>query len=95
VGYAYASPWAGRCSYRFSVETTIYLNVKAKGRGIGSELYSELIKKLKALNYHVIIGSITLPNEASVALHEKFGFEKVAHYKEIGFKYNRWLDVGY
>lgn len=95
LGYAYASPWAGRCSYRFSAEVTVYLNVNAKGKGIGSKLYSELLTQLKALNYHVVIGGVTLPNVASVALHEKFGFEKVAHYKEIGFKFDRWLDVGY
>jgi phosphinothricin acetyltransferase len=47
------------------------------------------------LNFHVLIGGISLPNDASIALHEKFGFEKVAHFKEVGFKFNRWIDVGY
>lgn len=95
IGYAYASKWAGRCSYRFSSEITVYLDVNCKGRGVGTQLYTALIEQLKTLNYHVIIGGITLPNLASERLHEKFGFEKAAHYKEIGFKFNQWLDVGY
>lgn len=47
------------------------------------------------MDFHAIIGGIALPNNASVALHEKFGFEKVAHFKEVGFKFNKWIDVGY
>lgn len=95
IGYAYASKWAGRCSYRFSVEVSVYLDINQKGKGAGTKLYAELIQQLKELNYHVVIGGMTLPNAASQALHERFGFKKVAHYKEIGFKFQQWLDVGY
>ena len=58
-------------------------------------MYSELIVSLKAENYHVLIGGLTLPNDASVKLHESFGFEKVAHFKEVGYKFNEWHDVGF
>ena len=65
------------------------------GRGIGSNLYAELFPILQARGIHAVMGGIALPNEASVALHEKFGMRKVAHFKEVGFKLDRWVDVGY
>jgi phosphinothricin acetyltransferase len=95
VGFAYASPWKARSAYRFSVETTVYLTQASVGRGIGSILYGELIASLQNLNVHAVIGGISLPNEASIALHQKFGFEKVAHFQQVGFKFNQWIDVGY
>ncbi|WP_037459523.1 arsinothricin resistance N-acetyltransferase ArsN1 family B [Shewanella sp. HN-41] len=95
LGYAYASRWKSRCAYRFSVESTVYLSQDAIGNGIGSRLYKALIERLRDLSIHSIIGGIALPNAASVALHEKLGFEKVAHFKEVGRKMNRWIDVGY
>lgn len=95
VGYAYAAPWKTRSAYRFSVEITVYVAPGNLGRGIGSMLYSQLFAILQTLGVHAVIGGIALPNEASVALHEKFGLEKVAHFREVGFKFNRWMDVGY
>ncbi|MBI5894920.1 MAG: N-acetyltransferase [Desulfobacterales bacterium] len=95
AGYAYASKWKGRCAYRFSTEVSIYINPVHVRHGIGTEIYSRLLPTLKHLGIHVAIGGIALPNEASVALHEKFGFVKAAHFKEVGFKFNRWIDVGY
>jgi L-amino acid N-acyltransferase YncA len=95
VGYAYASKWKGRCAYRFSVETTVYLAPDSIGRGIGTELYQALLTHLKALGLHVAIGGIALPNAASVALHEKLGFRRVAQFSEVGFKFGKWIDVGY
>jgi L-amino acid N-acyltransferase YncA len=95
VGYAYAAPWKVRAAYRFSVEITIYLAPDNVGRGIGSLLYSRLISSLQTLGAHAVIGGIALPNEASVALHERFGFQKVAHFQQVGFKFNRWIDVAY
>jgi phosphinothricin acetyltransferase len=95
LGYAYASKWKSRCSYRFSVESTIYLDQAATGRGIGTQLYTVLIAGLKQDNYHGIIGGVALPNEASVALHQKLGFQKVAQFKEVGWKFDKWIDVGY
>ena len=63
--------------------------------GIGSKLYEQLITDLKKLSMHSLIGGIALPNAASVALHEKFGFRKVAHFEQVGRKFDRWIDVGY
>jgi L-amino acid N-acyltransferase YncA len=95
LGYAYASPWKSRCAYRFAAESTVYLAESATGRGIGSRLYEALLADLRGRSLHSVIGGVALPNAASVALHEKFGFEKVAHFKQVGWKFNRWIDVGY
>ncbi|SDX83654.1 phosphinothricin acetyltransferase [Lutibacter oricola] len=95
VGYAYASCWKDRSAYDATVESSIYLNENSIGKGIGKKLYQHLLDYLKANNFHIVIGGISLPNEASIAIHEKFGFEKVAHFKEVGFKFNKWIDVGY
>jgi phosphinothricin acetyltransferase len=95
VGYAYAAKWRERFSYRFSVEVTAYLSKGHGGKGLGSQLYQTLFESLKDKGIHSVIGGITLPNDASVALHEKFNMKKVAHFTEVGFKFDRWLDVGY
>lgn len=95
IGYAYASQWKGRCAYRRSVEVTVYLSPAHVGKGAGSRLYDVLFEKLKSLGYHTIIGGISLPNPASIKLHEKFGMERTAHFKEVGFKFGKWVDVGY
>ncbi|MCF7688871.1 MAG: GNAT family N-acetyltransferase, partial [Cephaloticoccus sp.] len=95
TGFAYASPWKGRCAYRFTVESTVYLAPDAFGRGLGTKLYSALIEAVQSLGQHSVIGGIALPNAASVALHEKLGFHKVAHFEQVGWKFNRWIDVGY
>lgn len=95
VGYAYATKWKGRCAYRYSVESTVYLAPDAGGRGWGTKLYRELFARLRAARIHAVIGGISLPNPASVALHEKLGMKKVAHFPEVGFKLGRWVDVGY
>jgi L-amino acid N-acyltransferase YncA len=95
AGYAYSAPWHKRAAYRNSVETSIYLDHSAIGSGVGTELYRHLLTDLTERKRHVAIGGIALPNDASVALHEKFGFEKAAHYREVGRKFDRWIDVGY
>lgn len=95
IGYAYASIWKVRSAYRYSAELSVYIDVNHKGRGIGSELYKHLIDELRQRDYHSVIGGIALPNDASQKLNEKYGFNKVAHYKEIGFRHNKWVDVGY
>jgi len=95
VGYAYATVWKARSAYRFSVESTVYLSQSFAGRGIGTQLYQALIADLRGRNVHCIVGGIALPNPASIALHEKLGFSKVGQFKEIGWKFGRWVDVGY
>jgi phosphinothricin acetyltransferase len=95
VGYAYATKWRVRHAYRHSVESSVYLAPAAERRGVGTALYEALLERLRAGGYHLVIGGIALPNAASVALHEKMGYEKAAHFKEVGYKFGRWLDVGY
>lgn len=95
VGYAYASPWQSRCAYRFSVETTIYVSEQHRGAGIGTTLYQALIAELNKNDYHSLLAAIALPNQDSVALHEKLGFEKVGQFKQVGYKFDTWIDVGY
>ena len=94
-GFAFASRWKGRCGYRHSAEVTVYLDAEAAGQGLGTRLYTELVARLAAGGCHVLIGGIALPNPASVALHEKFGMQKIAHFSEVGCKFGRWIDVGY
>jgi L-amino acid N-acyltransferase YncA len=95
VGYAYASKWKVRSAYRFATETTIYLAPSVGRQGIGTALYQSLLQTLREKQLHTAIGGIALPNEASVALHEKLGFRKVAHFEEVGFKFGKWVDVAY
>jgi L-amino acid N-acyltransferase YncA len=94
-GFAYANKWKGRCAYRYSAESTVYLDPIATGKGVGSQLYQVLLADLCQRGMHTVIGGIALPNEASVALHENLGFQKVAHFKEVGRKFETWIDVGY
>lgn len=95
TGYAYASRWKARAAYKFSAEITVYLEKNNFGRGLGSKLLEELIQRTKEKNLHCLIGGIALPNQASIALFEKFGFTKCAEFKEVGYKFGKWIDVGY
>jgi len=95
IGYAYAGRWHTRAAYRFSTEVTVYLDSEHVGKGVGSQLYAALFPQLRARGIHAVLGGIALPNAASVALHERCGLEKVAHLREVGFKFGRWIDVGY
>lgn len=95
VGYAYAGKWRVRPAYRYSVESTVYLEPAATGRGWGTQLYTALLSELRSRKIHAVIGGIALPNAGSVALHEKLGFTKVAQFREVGWKFERWIDVGY
>ena len=84
-----------RHAYRFSAESTVYLARDNHGRGIGTALYERLINELRDRELHALMAGIALPNDASVALHEKVGFVKVAHFEEVGWKFNTWIDVAY
>jgi phosphinothricin acetyltransferase len=95
VGYAYAAKWHSRSAYRFSTEITVYVEAGHTRRGIGLRLYDQLFPILQARGIHAVMAGIALPNDASIALHERFGLSKVAHFKEVGFKFSRWIDVGY
>ncbi|MEQ8953924.1 MAG: N-acetyltransferase family protein, partial [Gammaproteobacteria bacterium] len=93
-GYAYATEWKGRCAYRFSRETSIYLAHDRHGQGKGRHLYTALIEQLRQTPIHVLIAGIALPNDTSVTLHEKMGFRKIGQFEEVGSKFDRFIDVG-
>ncbi len=95
IGYAYATKWKPRVGYRFSTEVTVYLAPDEGGRGVGSLLYGALIPELRARGFRNAIGGVGLPNEASVRLHERMGFVKVAEFTNIGIKFGAWMNVGY
>ncbi|MGD9201829.1 MAG: GNAT family N-acetyltransferase, partial [Chitinispirillia bacterium] len=95
LGYSFASHWKSRCAYRYSVESTVYVSPSFTNRNIETQLYAELINVLSEKNFHSVIGGIASPNHPSIKLHEKFGFEKVAQFKEVGWKFEKWIDVGY
>ncbi len=95
VGYAYANTWNTRESYRYTAESSVYLDPSEQGHGLGEKIYRILLDELEQMNIHVVIGGISLPNSGSVRLHEKLGFEKIGHFKAVGYKYDQWVDVGY
>ncbi|MDQ3181238.1 MAG: N-acetyltransferase family protein [Acidobacteriota bacterium] len=94
-GYAYATQFKLRQAYAFSAEVSIYVRNAAKQKGIGTELYMQLFDELAETDIHAIVAGISLPNEPSIKFHEKLGFSKVAHFREVGYKLGRWIDVGY
>lgn len=95
AGYACAGPWRTKPPYARTAETTIYLDRARTGAGVGRQLYQALLDDLRNRGFHVAVGSIALPNPQSVGFHERCGFEKVAHFSEVGRKFDRWLDVGF
>ncbi len=95
LGYAYAARWKERVAYLHSVEAAVYLQSSSAGKGGGSALLDALLAELRGHKVHCAIDGIALPNDASVALLQKFGFRKIAHFNEVGFKFSRWIDVGY
>ena len=94
LGYASASAFRTRSAYRFAVETSVYLRQSAEGRGIGSALYQPLLASLERQGFTQAIAAISLPNPASVRLHERFGFAPAGTYRQVGWKMGRWIDVG-
>ncbi len=95
LGYAYGSTHRTRASYRWSVETTVYIDEAARGRGVGKALYSKLLELLKAQRFHSVFAGIALPNDASIALHRAVGFTHVGTYREIGYKNGAWRDTSW
>ena len=94
LGFAYGSRFRPRPAYNYTSESTVYVKHTAHGKQIGSKLYAELIRLLKETDLHTVLGVLTVPNEASINLHEKFGFEQVAHLKEVGLKFGEWQNIG-
>ncbi|MGH3657577.1 MAG: GNAT family N-acetyltransferase [Micromonosporaceae bacterium] len=95
LGYATSSSFRDRAAYASSVETSVYLDPSAQGCGIGSRLYDRLLAELAEEDVHRAYAGIALPNDASVALHLRFGFHHVGTYSEVGRKLGRWVDVAW
>ncbi|WP_291380576.1 GNAT family N-acetyltransferase [Demequina sp.] len=103
LGFAYAAPFRDRAAYDHTLETTVYVHASERGRAVGTALYAALFVALEELTpeqsphapIHALLGVLALPNEASVALHERFGMSQVAHLPAVGHKFGRRIDVGY
>lgn len=95
IGYAYGSEHRARAAYRWAVETTLYVSASHHRRGIGRALYGALLPLLVQQGMYVALAGITLPNQASVGLHEHFGYRPLGVYRGIGFKFGQWQDVGW
>lgn len=90
VGYAYAGPFSGRDAYRWAAEVSVYLDSAHRGRGGGRALYGALLPRLADRGFRIAAACMTLPNDASLGLHEALGFERVATFADIGWKLGRW-----
>ncbi len=95
AGYAYASQHHARAAYRWGADVGVYLAEAARGQGVGKRLYTALLALLKAQGYETAYGGISLPNPASIALHEGLGFTPVGVYARTGYKMGAWRDVGW
>ena len=95
AGYAYASKHRDRAAYQWSLESSVYVNESFRQQGIATKLYQTLLQILKYQGCRNLYAGITLPNEKSVNFHQKMGFSKIADYKNIGYKFNRWHTVGW
>jgi len=95
LGWGSLSPWRPRRGYRFAVELSVYLRPESCHRGLGRELLADLVARAEALGYRTILGGASADQVASIRLHERMGFTRVAHLREVGYKFGRWLDVVY
>jgi L-amino acid N-acyltransferase YncA len=95
LGYAYATAHRHRAAYRWAAEVSVYVGPQARGRGVGRALYGRLLADLSRCGYRLALTGVTLPNPASVALHEAMGFEPVGVYRGVGYKLRAWHDVGW
>ena len=95
VGWGSLAAYHVRCAYRHTVENSVYVHHQHQRRGIGSLILKELISRARGVGHRAIIAGIDADQSGSIAVHTKFNFEKVGHFKQVGFKFNRWLDVIY
>lgn len=93
LGYAYASTYYARAAYDWAVELSVYVSLDSRGQGVGTKLYDALEYLLDQMGYVHFLACISLPNEASLALHRKRGYQQVAHFPKIGYKFNNWHDI--
>jgi phosphinothricin acetyltransferase len=95
IGFASYGPWRPKTGYRFTVENSVYVHPDHRGRGAANALMPALIDHARRSDVHSIVAGIEATNAGSIALHEKFGFRRVALLPEVGFKFGRWLDLAY
>lgn len=95
AGYAFGCPHRTRAAYRWSAEVGVYVRENVRGRGVGLELYRALFARLRARGYHSLFAGIALPNDASVALHQKAGFTPVGVFRRVGYKNGAWRDTSW
>jgi L-amino acid N-acyltransferase YncA len=93
VGFSSIGPFRNWAAYKYSVENSVYVAADQRGKGIGKLLIPPLIEAAKQLDMHTVIAGIDATNEASIRLHKGFGFEEVARFKQVGYKFGRWLDL--
>jgi phosphinothricin acetyltransferase len=93
VGYAYAGPYKERPAYRWACEVSVYLQFDHRGRGLGRELYADLFARLAEQGFRMLVAGVTLPNPASLKLHQSMGFQPVGTWQRIGWKLDSWHDV--
>ena len=93
LGLSSIGPFRNWAGYKYTVENSIYVDASQRGRGIGKLLMQPVIDATKQLGMHAIVSGIDASNDASIRLHQSFGFVEVAHFKEVGFKFDRWLDL--
>ncbi|TMI72299.1 MAG: N-acetyltransferase family protein [Bacteroidetes bacterium] len=92
-GFSSIGPFRAWAAYKYSVENSVYVATEMRGKGIGKLLIPPIVEAAKELKLHTIISSIDATNEASLKLHKRFGFEEVAHFRQVGWKFERWLDL--
>jgi phosphinothricin acetyltransferase len=95
LGFASYGVFRARPAYKYTIEHSLYVHKDHRGKGIASRLMAELIDTAKLQQYHVLVGGIDMANSASIALHEKFGFTHAGTVQQAGFKFGRWLDLGF
>ncbi|HET7220244.1 MAG TPA: GNAT family N-acetyltransferase [Vicinamibacterales bacterium] len=93
IGFASFGDFRSWPGYRYSVEHTVHVRADRRGTGVGAALMTPLIARAAALGKHVMIGGVDAQNEGSLRFHERLGFARVAHFREVGFKFGRWLDL--
>ncbi len=93
LGFSSIGPFRAWAAYKYTVENSIYVKANCRGKGIGKLLLQPLIEVSKALGMHTIVAGIDASNDASIYLHKQFGFEEVAHFKQVGYKFDKWLDL--
>ena len=93
IGFSSIGPFRNWTAYKYSVENSVYVSAEHRGKGIGKLLLLPLIQAAKEMNMHTIIASIDANNESSLRLHKSLGFFEVAHFKQVGYKFGRWLDL--